>query len=372
MLTHPPPPITDGGWVRFPVWPAAKYLARIAADLPDDVLRIIDAAQDTENECVATELARALANMPDEYAAGNVERIASWLEDRATHRLLLPQVAEEYLRRLIARDRPEALAFANALLITRAETRDYGGVESEPSRRWVHAELKPARMDRHHYASLLRHAVPQLAARWPLPTAVLLIEQLQTANAHQAAAIGGNASADASWSSWRRAIEPHPEEFVIDGLRGLLVNAIRDLGQALISEPAAGRELLALLAARHASIFTRLRLHLLRVYGPEHFADLRREAVLDQALPDSAEEWHEYGCCSKTRSRNWARRTATCICLGSRAVGAPITSKRNTSSGRAARSPSSYAPAGWTDSGCNGSVRSSTPCQRRGPNAMKS
>lgn len=293
MLARPPAPVRDGEWVRFPGWPAAEYLSRVAADRPADVLSIIDRLEETDNERVRSELVRALSNMPDEYASGNVERVARWLEMDSSHRFLLTSRAEAYFRQLIDRGRPEALSLFRSLLATRTTVRDYGE-GTRPSARWLLVEHEPERMDTHQYERMLRLDVPSLAEHWPLQTAQMLVEQLLDANAQEAHEREIAPDKDRS-SFWRQTIEPYPEQFGVGGIRDALVSAVRDVGERLVKQdPAAAQELLSLLAAQSNSIFTRLRLHLLRVGGHEQFGELRREAMVTRDFLESADEGHEY------------------------------------------------------------------------------
>lgn len=286
----PPPPELGDDWVSFPDWPQAQYLTRVAGDYPDDVLRIIDSADKTDNQRVKSEFLQALINLPDAYAGAAVERAARWLDEEHAHHLLVPAHAEDLLRHLIARGLPEALPFTEGLLATRIKADDWGDVEGFG--RWVHTEHEGARLDKHHYEEVLRREVPELAARWPLQTAQLLIDRLSEAARQEADAQG---SSEESSSAWRRTIEPHAERFAGGGLQGWLLSALRDLGEELLkSDPALARRLLASLAEQRRGIFTRLRLHLLRVADPDTFGDVRREAVLTRRFLDWAEGWHEY------------------------------------------------------------------------------
>src|SRR5437667_10756955 len=49
MLKTPPPPIREGSFIRFPLWPESRYLARVAAKSPELVLRVIRQVPETEN-----------------------------------------------------------------------------------------------------------------------------------------------------------------------------------------------------------------------------------------------------------------------------------------------------------------------------------
>ena len=49
FFDSPPDPVRSGGWVQYPPWPQSRYLARIAAQLPDVAVKVAQHIPHTEN-----------------------------------------------------------------------------------------------------------------------------------------------------------------------------------------------------------------------------------------------------------------------------------------------------------------------------------
>jgi hypothetical protein len=199
-------PLPERGedWVSFPNWAQAGYLARVAAERPDDVLAIVKRLADTENERVRAEFALALQRMPDAYADEAVELITAWLNQPQTHHLLLPSRAVELLGVLIERRRyGAALRLGRSLLAVGVDSTDHG--EFEGIGRWVSTRVEPARLDTHRYRSMLRREMLKLGELSPLETVELLIDILSGAIDQELAARGTEGPDNSSL--WRQAVE---------------------------------------------------------------------------------------------------------------------------------------------------------------------
>ncbi|RMD63560.1 hypothetical protein D6833_05515, partial [Candidatus Parcubacteria bacterium] len=68
------------GTIRFPPWPEARYLVRMAKYKPELVAQIIQEMKDTDNAAAHTDLVDALLAMPPEVSARLVEKARRWVE----------------------------------------------------------------------------------------------------------------------------------------------------------------------------------------------------------------------------------------------------------------------------------------------------
>lgn len=116
LFDNPPGPEVEGDWVRYPEWPAARYLARVSSTAPSEVLEIIHAVPEVGNPRIHDTFVEAALAMPHEMAAQLAPDVARWLQS-SKHLLLLPEHAAKLTSRLALEGATaEALVIANALL----------------------------------------------------------------------------------------------------------------------------------------------------------------------------------------------------------------------------------------------------------------
>ena len=68
LFSDPEPAVVEGGYVTAPQWPPSAFLARVASDAPEAVLRIALNIQ-TDNERIHEDLTDAALTMPGPLAA---------------------------------------------------------------------------------------------------------------------------------------------------------------------------------------------------------------------------------------------------------------------------------------------------------------
>jgi len=80
FFTQPPEPEYDydKGTIRFPLWPAAQYLTRVARLAPQTVLEIALEIPETENVHVPVDIADIALALPARMAAQLVPRFKAW------------------------------------------------------------------------------------------------------------------------------------------------------------------------------------------------------------------------------------------------------------------------------------------------------
>jgi len=116
LFNSPPGPEREGQYVRYPDWPAARYLARVASAAPKEVFDIIRSIPFTENTRIHDAFTQAALAMPSELAEQLSVDVARWLESTG-HLLLLSTHASRLVTQLCEFNKPEAaLLLANQLL----------------------------------------------------------------------------------------------------------------------------------------------------------------------------------------------------------------------------------------------------------------
>ncbi len=278
VFSQAPGPIPDeGGW-RFPRWPAARYLQRVAAKRPSDVAAILRRIR-SDNPVVSSELVEALWAMPPAKAASVVPAVLRWLEHPDD--LLLTYRIVDLIRHLAEGEQLGAgLKLLNALLQPELP-------ESKNGEPYYGAEVRSQR-DRHQVEELLKG----VADLFPLEALerVLPILEKRLKDALRLEKGGSIGRSDFS-SGWRPAIEDH-EQNRPGGYKSHLVLALRDV---LVALPDTSPRLLPTLnryVRSRRSIFRRLALHRARV-GGRSLRRFRRDLLLNARLDSDSNCLHE-------------------------------------------------------------------------------
>jgi hypothetical protein len=278
----PPDPIRDEeDRVRFPIWPASRYLARMA-DLAPQATLAVALAVETDNPSVHEDIADLALALPPEYAALLADKLAAWVE--SPHQWGLPQkLAALAIRFADTGGSDAALVVVNRLikLHAGAPVEDaFGGVEREPVPRYQAWE----------YEAVLTTLVPSVAETLGEPALWAFVDALE--EALDLWRLKRSAPSDYSYI-WRPAIEDHGQNLPAGG-KDALVSATRDTAQAVVQERPG--ELLAViegLEARKWSIFTRLAFHLIRLHA-EAVPDVVAQRLTDADAFHSINVRHEY------------------------------------------------------------------------------
>ncbi|MFH0944695.1 MAG: hypothetical protein V2A76_05810, partial [Planctomycetota bacterium] len=88
FFRHPPPPEEVQGGVRFPDWPQATYLVRVAPEEPAEVAEIIGELPDTDNGWTHLALIPVLEVLPATLVVPLLPKVLGWLGTRYPHPLL--------------------------------------------------------------------------------------------------------------------------------------------------------------------------------------------------------------------------------------------------------------------------------------------
>jgi hypothetical protein len=282
FFRSPPEPIRDEeGRVRFPIWPASRYLARMASLAPDAALEVA-LSIDTENTSVHEDIADLALALPSEHAAVLAKKLAGWAV--SPYAWGLPEKLASLAVRLASSNlREAALLLVNALIPLDAGPRREDGFAE------IGREPAPA-YPGWEYSAVLNALVPALAeslGREALaPFANALDAALDLWRSESSAPV------DHSYI-WRPAIEAHGQNLSI-GAKDELVSATRDTAEAVVrTRPDDLLLVVEGLASRKWSIFKRLALHLLRLHADE-VPEAVAERLTDPELFRSIAVRHEY------------------------------------------------------------------------------
>ncbi len=287
FFRHPPAPIQEeGGTVRFPPWPEARYLARMAQRKPQLVAQIIQEMDDTDNAAVLDDLLDALLAMPPEVGADLADKAERWAERPYW---LLPEKMGQLIAHWAKGGRTnEALSVARVLLdVLPDERRAVSGGDE-----WHRLPPKPrARFDTWDYEEILKKYYPDLVREAGYPALELLCDLLEkTIRLSRDRDDGGR---EDDLYVWRPAIEDHPQNLG-DTIKDALVSAVRDAAKLVVdSRQARLEEVLKALERRRWTVFRRIALHVLRVF-PDGAEALAAERLTDWALFEDEGVRHEY------------------------------------------------------------------------------
>ncbi len=277
---------------RFPPWPEARYLARMAKHKPEVVKEIILQMPDTRNVHVIYDLADAILNMPPDVAVQLVDKAKEWANSPSLDPLLADKLGALIVHLAQGGQLEAALSLAERLLdiLPDPSISDTGAGNA------LEEFLKPspepkAKIDLWYYEQLLKKHIPELVKVAKLDALGLLCDLLD-----KALRFSQRRREDKTedYSFWCPAVEEHPP-IPRGNLKEALVDGIRDAAELLIREELVSLpEIVELLESRSWPIFHRIALHLLRQF-PEEAPDLIADRLTDRALFDSISLYHEYG-----------------------------------------------------------------------------
>ena len=92
FFQNPLEPILEGGYARVPVWVESRYLARVAPEAPDIVLRVLLALPATQNTRVHEDVVDAALALPPAIAVRLVPKLTSFV-DAPFHSLVPDKLA---------------------------------------------------------------------------------------------------------------------------------------------------------------------------------------------------------------------------------------------------------------------------------------
>lgn len=281
-LKAPPKRIIDAQYIRFPGWPEARYLIKIAAAAPDDVASTVVEMEATDNSRVHSDLLEAALAMPATAAARVAGLAGDWLDD--SFLMLIVGRAGALVAKLAdAGEVAPAARLARQLLALRESpaegTASFGAL----------FEIK-ARIDDWEYQQFLETQFPHLITAAPIDAIRILRGVLRAAILLERKR--WQTERDDGMKIARDRIEQH-EQF--PALENALITALRDATVSLVeARPDDADAILELLHEHDDLLFRRLQLHLVAVADAPTFAERRKILLLDDDLYSSYAVEHEY------------------------------------------------------------------------------
>ena len=273
----PPEPERGEDWVRYPAWPESRYLARVAARAPGDVLKLARAIPQTDNPRVHENVFEIAAQLPGPMAAELASKEAKWLRGYTGHLVGIPSAAVQLLAYLAGEGQIKAaFDLATALLAV---------VPNES--RALSREAATSRLSEYEYAQVVKGSWPALIEADPGRALNFLCDRLRDV---MQAGDGQQGDVDLT-SFWRHAVENH-EQNLGQGLLDTLVDAVRDYSLVVAERPDGWQLATSVLQQRPGAMFRRIAIHLVRVQGPVEAATA---ALSDHELAYDINVWHEWG-----------------------------------------------------------------------------
>lgn len=240
----------DGSMPVTP-WAQSHYLARMAAEAPEDVARAFEHLDDGGNPAVHSDLVDAASHMPAHVAKRLVPRVVGFL-DQPFRTLIDPNALARLLHQL-ARGAPTRVAsqLAEALYAPRRS--------KQPTGKPVLPEVT-AGLDVHSYPVTLADVVPALIEGLKVRALRMTVHWLETWQRETGNAME-NGSSDYSFI-WRPSIAPHAQNTPM-GMGDALVDAIRAISWTLVQQGSPPQEVLAIIERSPQPVMRRIGFHLL-------------------------------------------------------------------------------------------------------------
>lgn len=248
-----PENIKVGNYIRFPNWPLSKYLIKISAIKPEEVIGIIKKIPKTDNIGVHLDLINCGLQMPSNLAKEIVPLAKRWIVN--PYPTLIPEKIGELIVKLINDNEvAPALDLLETLLYVKLQDREEAifSREAEPLfNPWA-------------YNQILIKVIPLIFAKEPNKVLEILCQKLSKAieleKSHE-----DDIRVDFS-HIWRPAIEESPQN-LDRGVKNYLLSAIRDnLEKLAVINDESFRSSYAVLSKYNFSIFRRIELHLMNKF----------------------------------------------------------------------------------------------------------
>jgi len=288
FFEHPYPPIQDEKYIRFPVWPASRYLIRMAESSPEAVADVALRIPETNNVRIWEDLAEIALKLPPTLAVKFVPLARRLLQ--SSHHLLLPEKLGQLISHLAKGGQfPAALDLAKHLIVVLPDPASNEAATDDEIETY-RPSIPRSQFEEWEYQRILTRNIPDLITVSWMDTLTWLCDLLDQSILLSLRSNSKNGPEDFSYI-WRRAIEDHAQN-VSDELKDLLVTAVRDAAQQVAaSQPQSVRELVEVLEVRKWKMFHRLALHVMRLH-PESVLDVITARLTDHDRFEEAV--HEY------------------------------------------------------------------------------
>lgn len=289
FFSSPPGPVPaeEEGYVRFPPWPEGRYLARVAADEPRAVAKVLAGIEPNGNPTVVALLLKIVASLPRDESLVLWPKVQEWtasplaeyFASEATS--LVPHLLDQGMT-------SEALAVAASILavLPDPQLREKANLEELP---YLPTPEPVSRFSEWEYLRALSLLVPLLVDAVGLGAVQLFARLLN--DALRLSTWEDRSPTDDLSYIWRAAIEDHAQNSD-HGIKSALVVAVRDSAIRFAAQGSAELEATVGLLESGSTTERRVALYLLAITpdGPRLAAD----RMLDRALFDDYRIRHEY------------------------------------------------------------------------------
>lgn len=290
LFKHPPEPERelkdDRILINYSPWSQSRYLVRMAATGSPDVQQtVFDVLLgiETENFLIHLDIIDAACALPPELAAQLAAKEIRWVERQNSVDHLLPDKLTSLINHLATGGQSKAAQKLARILLTVLP--DPRASENEIMSFGLNPVTKVSLWDYERIIGKCRAALTEADGQATLELFTDLLETAITLSHPERKKTGREDYSEI----WRRGIEGYE-----DGLKNLLVSAIRDTAEQVIKSASNQLpEVIGFLESRRWLVFKRLVLHLLKLF-PENADDLIVERLTNKDNFDERELWHEY------------------------------------------------------------------------------
>jgi hypothetical protein len=161
LFAKPTKEIRKDGYIQFPYWSAGQYLVRVADKAQDEVLEIVKALPDTDNERVMTNVAEILLKIDAAKAVEAVDKIKEYIK-KPQYLLFGNALADLIVKLANEGATKEAIELATLALEVTSDPEAEGKTEDDFV--WLHPVT---RYRDHDYEELVKKITPALAGAAP-------------------------------------------------------------------------------------------------------------------------------------------------------------------------------------------------------------
>ncbi|MBL8861729.1 MAG: hypothetical protein JNK02_06920 [Planctomycetes bacterium] len=289
FFDHPPGIDTDeDGQESFAAWPQARYLERVAAQVPDDAHTVLRAVPDNDNPLVHRDLTLAALRLPPALAKDWAWREASWISKQPFLHWVMRDAPPRLALHLAAGGELDAaFELLHALLAPTSAPAEPPTTDPDLER----LRPIPFRLDDHEYEGAIAMVLPVLVEKDPIRATTFFRDLLVEAISAGERRTPGYHTQHSH--ILRPAIEDHSQNSR-HGHMGLLIDAVRDSTDlALHNNPSMAASIVKALENSNLVILQRSALHALRASLPSNRA-IASARLLDRRLFQALECHHEY------------------------------------------------------------------------------
>ncbi|MFZ3019953.1 MAG: hypothetical protein WA051_00280 [Minisyncoccia bacterium] len=296
IFKDPPPPeygYEDGSrTIRYPLWPAATYLLKMALVKPVEVRDILLAVADTDNANVKSALLDISAVLPKSERLSLLEKIKGWA--RANHSMYISNSVNAVITKFVEdAEIVAATDIAKILLELQADKRE--SITLPEGQTYTPSPDVRGRLDEWQYGQFIQDEFKKIVG---LDAQAALKLSTDLLNEFVALSYPNNLTGEEAYHDYtyipRPAIENHSQNHMPGGIEDHLIDAVRDTAALILGkDPSRLDEIISALEERKWSVFIRLAMHLTAESGSPDPKIVSR-LLLNEKWFSLSEVKHEY------------------------------------------------------------------------------